>query len=81
MLTVPNHGRFFGKSSGVMLIQTAIDMKKQFTGTESTGANAGGPYRRHFFQARRVEFWNPLPVSHHYTTALTGGLPPDTHVL
>lgn len=30
------HNRFFGKSSGVMLIQKAIDLKKEVTGFEET---------------------------------------------
>lgn len=30
------HARFFGKSSGVMLIQKAIDLKKEVTGFEET---------------------------------------------
>lgn len=28
------HNRFFGKSSGVMLIRKAIDLKKEFTGSD-----------------------------------------------
>ena len=59
---VPSVGRFFGKSSGVMLIQAAIDMKHGFTGEESV--KKGGPHRRHFFEAKRSEYWMPLPVRH-----------------
>ncbi|KAF9236278.1 fungal-specific transcription factor domain-containing protein [Melanogaster broomeanus] len=42
----PSHTRFFGKSSGVMLIQRAIDLKKEFTGDED---------------ARREDLFNQTP--------------------
>ncbi|KAF9220414.1 hypothetical protein BS17DRAFT_344209 [Gyrodon lividus] len=32
----PSHTRFFGKSSGIMLIQKAIDLKKEYTGDNET---------------------------------------------
>ncbi|KAJ3796205.1 fungal-specific transcription factor domain-containing protein [Lentinula aff. detonsa] len=46
--------RFFGKSSGAMLIKTAIDLKQEFTGreTDMTPVVLG---------ERRPEFWRPLP--------------------
>lgn len=59
--------RFFGKSSGVVLIQTAMDMKKEFN--NPPGANplnqAEGntkPKSAHL-TARRPEFWHFEPVS------------------
>lgn len=36
MLTVhPNSNRYFGKSSGPMLVQKAIDLKKEYNGDEA----------------------------------------------
>jgi hypothetical protein len=42
--------RFFGKSSGAMLVQAAIDLKHEFTG-QSEGSAPG------LLGARRPEFW------------------------
>lgn len=51
----PAHCRFFGKSSGVMLIQTAIDLKNEYTGEDSI--------RHPTFTSKRPEFWDVSPVS------------------
>lgn len=53
----PMHYRFFGKSSGVMLIQTAIDMKKEFIGNDQN------PTKKVMIGSKRPEFWNVRPVS------------------
>lgn len=59
--------RFFGKSSGVVLIQTAMDMKKEFNNppgadplnqVEDTTQSKSAHLR-----ARRPEFWHFEPVS------------------
>lgn len=52
----PFRSRFLGKSSGAMLIQTALDLKEEFVGLqEDPGVSGVG--------RRRNEFWEPLPVS------------------
>jgi len=48
--------RFFGKSSGAMLIQTAIDLKQEYTGREID-------LKRVILGQRRPEFWQPNTVS------------------
>jgi hypothetical protein len=46
----PAENRFFGKSSGAMLVQAAIDLKQEYTGKpEHSMAKILG--------ARRPEFW------------------------
>lgn len=47
--------RFFGKSSGAMLIKTAIDLKQEFTGRDTN-------MKPVVLGERRPEFWRPLPV-------------------
>lgn len=49
--------RFFGKSSGVMLIQTAIDLKNEYVGIASEL-----PIKRPMVGLKRPEFWNVRPV-------------------
>jgi hypothetical protein len=46
---------FFGKSSGVLLIQKARDLKHEYTGQQEDATPA-------IFTARRPEFWNIRPV-------------------
>ncbi|KAJ4477535.1 fungal-specific transcription factor domain-containing protein [Lentinula aciculospora] len=46
--------RFFGKSSGAMLIKTAIDLKQEFTGRETD-------MKPVILGERRPQFWRPLP--------------------
>jgi len=60
--------RFFGKSSGVVLIQTAMDMKKEFN--NPAGANplnqTGGSTQQtpdDHLPSRRPEFWHFEPAS------------------
>ncbi|KAF8838280.1 hypothetical protein BDN67DRAFT_102022 [Paxillus ammoniavirescens] len=36
----PSHTRFFGKSSSIMLIQKAIDLKKEYTGGEDSRSDS-----------------------------------------
>lgn len=52
----PMNYRFFGKSSGVMLIQAALDLKNEYTGNsiERPTSPAIGQ--------KRPEFWNVRPV-------------------
>jgi hypothetical protein len=54
----PAHPRFFGKSSGVRLLQSAIDLKSEYSGNDT-------PLEDQFEQisARRPEFWHIRPVS------------------
>ena len=50
--------RFFGKSSGVVLVQTAIDLKNEFSGLPLTHQP-----QKHIIGSKRPEFWNVRPVS------------------
>ncbi len=54
----PDHSHFFGKSSSFTLVQTAMEMKHEYTMKEAPE----GP-RNHVFSHRRPEFWHPYPVS------------------
>lgn len=48
--------RFFGKSSGAMLIQTAIELKQEYTGKQES-------LRQHLaVGSHRPEFWSLRPV-------------------
>lgn len=59
--------RFFGKSSGVVLIQTAMDMKKEFN--NPAGANplnqteGSTEQKSSHIPSRRPEFWHFEPAS------------------
>jgi len=59
--------RFFGKSSGVVLIQTAMDMKKEFNNPPgadlSNQAEGDTQPKSGHLRARRPEFWHFEPVS------------------
>lgn len=59
--------RFFGKSSGVVLIQTAMDMKKEFNtppGTNSLDQGEGSASNNFTnLPSRRPEFWHFEPAS------------------
>jgi hypothetical protein len=48
--------RFHGKSSGLVLVQTAIDMKREYTGGDSTDTNP-----------KRSDFWSHPEVCHPIT--------------
>lgn len=59
--------RFFGKSSGVVLIQTAMDMKKEFNNpaganplSQTEGSTQQTP---NHLPSRRPEFWHFEPAS------------------
>ncbi|PFH53689.1 hypothetical protein AMATHDRAFT_73129 [Amanita thiersii Skay4041] len=49
----PPHNRFFGKSSGYQLVQTALDMKNEYTGNKIL--------RKPVLSSKRSEFWNMPP--------------------
>jgi hypothetical protein len=59
----PVHRRFFGKSSGAMLIQTAMELKKEYIGTDDTA-------RIPFIGTQRPEFWKVNPVSQFFRRSL-----------
>ncbi|KAJ7587342.1 fungal-specific transcription factor domain-containing protein [Mycena floridula] len=48
-MSLDHEYRFFGKSSGAMLVQTALDIKKEYGGDWSNSS------------ARRADFWLPRP--------------------
>lgn len=52
----PATDRFFGKSSGVMLIARALDLKNEFTGTEPK-------LRPPLLPNKRKQYWEMNPVS------------------
>lgn len=55
----PGHVRFFGKSSSVMFIQTAIDLKHEYAGTDPPRLDEShGAVLPH----RRPQFWTTHPV-------------------
>jgi hypothetical protein len=64
--------RFFGKSSGAMLIQTAIELKNEYTGSDHDLRKAAT-----VLGTKREEFWSPHPVRH-LSAAL---IPTDNHLL
>ncbi|KAK7020558.1 Zn(2)-C6 fungal-type domain-containing protein [Favolaschia claudopus] len=49
----PEEHRFFGKSSGIQFVQTALNFKSHFTGPHNM---TGMP-----FPKRRNEYWEPVP--------------------
>ncbi|KAF8894329.1 fungal-specific transcription factor domain-containing protein [Gymnopilus junonius] len=53
----PPQNRFFGKSSGYQLIQTALDMKEVYTGEQRRKKVAG----KSMFPFKRIEFWESPP--------------------
>lgn len=59
--------RFFGKSSGVVLIQTAMDMKKEFNNPPGTNpliqAEGSAQQIPNHLPSRRPEFWHFEPAS------------------
>ena len=50
--------RFFGKSSGVMLVQTAMELKSEYTGSDYVQ-----PAPSMILENKRPEFWSRNPVS------------------
>lgn len=57
----PMNYRFFGKSSGVMLIQAALDLKNEYTGNKAKDQPAVEvPV---MIGQKRPEFWSVRPVS------------------
>jgi hypothetical protein len=52
----PSDHRFFGKSSGAMLIQTALDLKQEYTGKETS-------IKHVLLGERRPYIWEPYAVS------------------
>lgn len=54
----PDDGRFFGRSSGIMVLQAAFHLKRDVT------SGGVGPLTDGFWNKKRPEFWAPQPVSH-----------------
>lgn len=54
----PLDRRFHGKSSGIVLVQTAMNLKREFAGVGGTKTTNIPP------ATRRQEFWSPHPVRH-----------------
>uniref|UniRef100_A0A0W0F023 Xylanolytic transcriptional activator regulatory domain-containing protein n=1 Tax=Moniliophthora roreri TaxID=221103 RepID=A0A0W0F023_MONRR len=57
LIISPDYSRFYGKSSGIMLIQTANDLKEEYT----KEARNFGPFLP---SLRRPGFWQPQPWEH-----------------
>ncbi|KAI0337248.1 hypothetical protein BDW22DRAFT_1364333 [Trametopsis cervina] len=53
------HPRFFGKSSSVMFLQTAIMLRREYTGAEM--ARVGPEGRKVILPCKRPEFWRAHP--------------------
>jgi hypothetical protein len=58
MALTPNDLRFFGKSSGRMLVQTAIELRNDYAGDEG---KFDGPVEP-AVKAKRTDFWDVKPV-------------------
>ena len=56
----PSEYRFFGKSSGAVLIQAAMEIKQEYT--QSTGEPVPQVSQKPGFSASRTEFWAPHEV-------------------
>jgi hypothetical protein len=52
-----SHNRFYGQSSDIMLVKTAMDIKRQ------AGEDKG--LTEHLLAIKRPEYWNSHPVSMH----------------
>jgi hypothetical protein len=60
----PMTHRFYGKSSGIVLLQTALDLKNEFSGRPPT--NHRQPLESKAFGGfKRPEYWSVNPVSDH----------------
>ena len=57
--------RFFGKSSGVMLVQTAMELKSEYTGSDYVQ-----PAPSMVLENKRPEFWSRNPVSSYLSFVL-----------
>lgn len=53
----PHEYRFFGKSSGAMLIQTAMELKHEYTAMDDSDKG------RNPLKSKRPEYWAIKPVS------------------
>jgi hypothetical protein len=58
MRTLPREYRFFGKSSGVELVQTAIDLKNEYSGLP-----LDPPRQKPCVRLKRPQFWSERSVS------------------
>lgn len=68
----PSEKRFFGKSSGAMLVQAAIDLKQEYSGAnENVFGGLLGAIRPEFWTVRPVRYQQPV----YYTTF------PDHHIV
>lgn len=61
-LDIDDH-RWFGKSSGVMLVQAALDVKKEYAGKQIEKPSDSVLRMPSHLPGRRREFWDRLPVS------------------
>ncbi len=60
MMVDPVQPRFFGKSSTIMFVQTAIDLKDGFNKDDE----ANNKINIEKLPSKHPEFWKPHPVSH-----------------
>ena len=58
MALTPNDLRFFGKSRRAMLVQTAMELRNEYTGDEGKFNDPVKPA----LKAERTEFWDTKPV-------------------
>lgn len=60
----PGHDHFLGKSSSLMFLQTAIDMKQEYVSPPREGQDEGPERERPVLLGiKRPEFWNEHTVS------------------
>jgi len=60
MAISPTDFRFFGKSSGPMLLRTAVELKNEYAGRDRDSADPEKP----MMETQRKEFWTVKPVRH-----------------
>ncbi len=60
----PVHDHFLGKSSSLMFLQTAMDVKQEYVGPSEEGQSEGGKEKEKssLFHTKRPEFWNEQKV-------------------
>ncbi|KAF8952550.1 hypothetical protein BDZ97DRAFT_1877960, partial [Flammula alnicola] len=57
----PHEYRFFGKSNGVMLLRTALELKNEYTGSDITLTDLRHGQKPPL-QNLRMEFWTLRPL-------------------
>ena len=73
----PNDFRFFGKSSGAMLVHTALELKNEYTGRGDFMDIVELHKKRKMMKNLRNEFWTTRPVSDEFFPVFPFSWPPS----